>query len=588
MDITCPYCKKLTRLIKPFKCKECDTYINPYLFIKPKAYEKLKSIRLKKDLTLKFNQFIKPKIETIFGDQQDLKVRYYQIQGILHFLLMKRFLLGDATGIGKTIQSILAFSYMLDKDESIKALVVAPKSAINQWSEEFKKFTININPLPVISKGGLQKREILYEEFKKNNFHVLIINYHLLVRDFSLIAQTLGPNFVCYFDEAAAFKTRGSKTWSAVHEISKLASGAFALTATPIKNKLEEIYSIYKAIYPNLFPGPATFQKQYCKVKLIRKRNGRGKIPLVTGYKNLKEFREIIDPFYLGRKVDDIGEQLPDLTFKDIHVELTKKQVEKYKEALAGLIQLEDGTETEVTKLTSITYCQEIVSNLELIKGLSPESSKEGELYRMLEEDLVDEKVIIHTRFRSWIDIIETELLKRKIPILRITGAEDDETRELNKLLFLKNEKKIAEYVQKLKEAKKWKKIPQNVREYVEEGLDPKVIILNKAGIEAINLQSARVMILLDIPISYGDYFQLLGRSRRLDSLHKKILVIHMVAKLPSNYRCTTIDEKMVKIVRSKKSLNDALFGEAFDFRFEGDMLDQLYKELKEDGKNFK
>ena len=60
-----------------------------------------------------------------------------------------------------------------------------------------------------------------------------------------------------------------------------------------------------------------------------------------------------------------------------------------------------------------------------------------------------------------------------------------------------------------------------------------------------------------------------------------------MISTLPSKFRYTSIDEKMVKIVRGKKGLNDILFGEAFEFRFEGDMIDILYKELQQDARKW-
>ena len=585
--VKCPYCKGVSKLLKPYKCDHCEEYLNPYLFIAPKVYPKLKEIRSRKDLSLKFNKYLRTSVENIFGDEEPLNVRYYQVQGILHMLTMNKLLLGDATGIGKTLQSIGAYTYMYDRDPKTKALIVAPKSALSQWEEEFKKFTVDINTL--IYTGSPTKREQILKDFVEHDFQVLICNYAILVRDKNQILDTLlqpDQKFVTFFDEAAAFKTRGKKTWHAVKEVSEQATGVYALTATPIKNKLEEIYSIYKAIHPNLFPGISTFQNQYCKIKLIPRKGGKGKIPLVTGYKNLKEFRTIIDPYYLGRKVEDIGEQLPELTFKDVNLEMTPKQVEKYREALTGLLTRDEtGEEVEVTKLTQINYCQQIVNNPKLVEGLDGPSAKQDDFIRLVEEDFSEEKIIAYTRFRACIDILEKELKSRQIPVLRVTGSENSETRELNRLLFLGNRVKINEYAQQLKDDKKWKKIPKNVQKYVEESIDPKVILLNKAGIEAINLQSARIMAILDTPMSYGDYFQLLGRSRRLNSKNKNILVLHFVSILPKPYKVNSIDQKQIKLVRNKKALNDALFSEAFEFRFEGDMVEDLYKDLIRDAK---
>jgi len=604
MKVTCPDCGESLELKKPYKCKACKAAINPYLFIKPKVYDKLKKIRSDKSLSLKPSKFLKNKIVDIFGAEEDLNIRYYQVQGIMHLLLMRKMLLGDATGIGKTLQTIAAYTYLLEKDPNLKCLVVAPKSALEQWVKEFGKFTKGITALKVTSKGGPKKRKELYKKFADENYNVMVMNYHLLMNDWEEVLASLrddpedllrSNDFVIVFDEAAAFKTRGSKTWNVVKEVSAEAKTCYALTATPIKNCLEEVFNIYKAIKPDLFPGPSTFMKRYCKTKLVRIPGKRFKLPVITGYKNLDEFRKIIDPYYLGRKVENIGEQLPELTFKDIRVEMNAGQLDKYREILAGLLKNDAGEEKEVTKLTQITYLQELVSNPELLE-IDGKSTKEEEFLRLIEEEFVGEKIIVYTRFRSWIDILEEKILKRnakkddirKIYPLRITGKENDEQRELNKLLFLGNWKAANDYADELKAKKKWKKVPKHIQKCVEEKLDPNVIIVNKAGVEAVNLQSARIMILLDIPISYGDFIQLLGRGRRLDSKHEKILVTHMMSVLPPKYRYTSIDEKMVKIVRGKKGLNDILFGEAFEFRFEGDMIDILYNELKNDAQKWK
>ena len=82
-----------------------------------KTVEKLRIIRAKEDL--------KPPPCSILNSHlpngAELKLRQYQVQGILHLLAMPRFVLGDDTGLGKTLQTIAALSYVWQKNPNIPA-----------------------------------------------------------------------------------------------------------------------------------------------------------------------------------------------------------------------------------------------------------------------------------------------------------------------------------------------------------------------------------------------------------------------------------------------------------------------------------
>jgi len=64
------------------------------------AYEKLKKIRLRTDLEARPSPLLKEFFIGLDGVQRPLKLRYYQVQGVMHLLAMRRFLLGDDTGLG--------------------------------------------------------------------------------------------------------------------------------------------------------------------------------------------------------------------------------------------------------------------------------------------------------------------------------------------------------------------------------------------------------------------------------------------------------------------------------------------------------
>lgn len=66
----------------------------------PSLHDKLKAIRAKKDLTARPTKHLRLTFKALDGTERPLKLRYYQVQGVMHLLAMKRFLLGDDTGLG--------------------------------------------------------------------------------------------------------------------------------------------------------------------------------------------------------------------------------------------------------------------------------------------------------------------------------------------------------------------------------------------------------------------------------------------------------------------------------------------------------
>ena len=78
-----------------------------------KVIKKLKAIRERQDLSLKKTKHLKETFTGFDGTEIPLQLRYYQVQGVLHLACMKRFLLGDDCGLGKTLQSIAAMCFLL-------------------------------------------------------------------------------------------------------------------------------------------------------------------------------------------------------------------------------------------------------------------------------------------------------------------------------------------------------------------------------------------------------------------------------------------------------------------------------------------
>lgn len=547
----------------------------------PSCYPQLVELRKSKTASFKPNKYLKP--STV--------LRYYQVVGALHMMILERMVLGDATGLGKSLECIAAYSFLLDKDPSLKLLIVTIKSSVYQWAEEFEKFTTGIttrvmtNEVEQLRLNGYQARKWNYDNFKEN---VLIINYNPILEEYDQITQVMGSNFMVVFDECCAFKNRKSKTFFSCKYVAEKSVRAYGLSATIIKNGLEEVYAIYDVIVPGIFGKITKFRDTYC-VQELMKIVVKGKIrrfPKTVGYKNLPQFKQILDPYFLLRKKEDVAKELPKLISRKVILEMYPEQKDLYRQALSGILYEEKikqeffevsdairrGDQDEKTrkkfdelkekydkfmttegrkrgKLAALTYCQMVSNGPALIKQ-NGESSKADEFIRLMKEEIVTEKVILYTRFKSGIPFLEILCERNGIHYVKITGDENERERQKSRLSF-------------------------------QEDPNCRLIFITAAGSAAINLQAAGVIIFYDTPWSYGDLVQVLGRAQRIGSIQDHILVLHLINK-------GTIDVRVISKVSDKKDISDQVLGDtaqgALDFNSnESNVIDDLYEELLKD-----
>lgn len=432
-----------------------------------------------------------------------------------------------------TLMTIAGMCFAWGRSSKTKAVVMTTKSAAPQWAKEIQKFADGIRVFHCV--GTPQQRKKVRDEFLRVRDDVptvLIMGYRTACVDFTHW-QNL-KDFILVFDEATAFKTPGTLVHKVCADLARRALYCWGLTATIIKNNLIEGYGIYKVILPHLFGSLTNFQSEFC---IMRPRQiGYRQVLVFEGHfeSQIKHFREIIDPFFLGRPKFEVAKDLPPLSVQNLEVELSKAEWSKYKDALDGLLEVgkKDGSneleEKAVTKLTAVTYCQQIVNHLGLI-GQPGESSKLAALVELLTEgDFADEKVIVFSRFRGMIDLIAPALQKVGIESVRVTGSEDSKQR--------------MAAMEKFQDPKS----------------SARVILLTMAGNEGINLQSAKALVFYDTPWSAGEYIQILGRMIRIGSKHDRVYAVHLIAK---GGKAKTIDQRVMEIMTKKMGYIEQLIG---------------------------
>lgn len=444
-----------------------------------------------------------------------------------------------------TLQSIAALCYLWEKNPNLKVVVLTSKSAVEQWAGEFTKFTRKTS-VYVCRGEPKQRRKIREQYLASKGPTVIVMGYRGAVQDYADMQDWSG--FVFITDEAAYYKNPETQIHQACFHLSQRAERTWALTATLIKNNLVEGWGVYRVVVPGLFGSLNQFMNEYCITRMQQLPGTRRQVPVIVGYRgrDIKAFRDRIDPYFLGRPKFEVASELPPLVTRTVACKLTHFQQEKYAEALSGLLSIgvrdqKTGAvsqeEKEVTPLTAVTYCQQIVNHPELI-GSEGDSDKLDTLLDLaLNGELAGEKIIVYSRFSKMVDILVPALRKAGVETVRITGEEDE------------------------KERKKAQDSFQDPSSAV------RVVCITDAAAEAINLQMAKAIVFYDTPWSAGNFLQILGRMIRIGSTHDRCYALHLVVP-------KTIDDRVVKVLGQKMTLVESVLGKRLKGLDEGVTVD--------------
>lgn len=168
-------------------------------------------------------------------------------------------ILADEVGLGKTIEAgIVITQYWAERKRRI--LIIAPSSLRQQWQQEMReKFLI-----PSTLLEAKLKDEQLTQSIQQNA-EVLICSYEFALRhETSLLREW--DLVIC--DEAHRLRniyTGRNKGPDAVSRIVRGARKTLLLTATPLQNRLEELYGLVSVFDPAYFYSLDAFRERYIK-----------------------------------------------------------------------------------------------------------------------------------------------------------------------------------------------------------------------------------------------------------------------------------------------------------------------------------
>ncbi|MCA0993338.1 DEAD/DEAH box helicase [Pseudalkalibacillus hwajinpoensis] len=441
-------------------------------------------------------------------DQDEFKVpesldhilRDYQIQGYQWMKTLASYgfggVLADDMGLGKTLQSITYIVSELNaiREEHKPVLIVCPSSLTYNWFNEIKKFAPELQAQ--IIDGNQSTRDKLQQTSKEMD--VVITSYPLLRRDIHWYEKK--TFHTVFFDEAQAFKNPSTQTARTVKKIK--ADHRFGLTGTPVENAIEELWSIYHVVFPELFKG-------------------------IKAYSNLtkKTIARRVHPFLLRRMKEDVLAELPE---KLESLELTELLPEQKKLYAAYLAKLRTDTlkhldrdtirKNRIKILAGLTRLRQICCHPSLfVDGYHGSSAKFEQLLQIIEDSRRSgRRMLIFSQFTKMLQLIGRELAARGQSFFYLDGETPAEERVETCDRFNDGERNVF-------------------------------LISLKAGGTGLNLTGADTVVLYDLWWNPAVEEQAADRTHRIGQ-DKVVNVVKLVAR-------GTIEEKMNDLQEKKREL---------------------------------
>ncbi|HWT75992.1 MAG TPA: SNF2-related protein [Mobilitalea sp.] len=350
-------------------------------------------------------------------------LRDYQQVGVQWLQTMAQYsfggILADDMGLGKTLQ-VLAF-LSSNKTEILPCLVVAPTSLLYNWKQEAERFVPDKKV--IIITGPRERRRLLLSCC--NEYDLIITSYGVLKNDIDQYKEISFSYIIV--DEAQNIKNPMTLNSGSVKSLR--AKCCFALTGTPIENRLMELWSIFDFIMPGYLLSRKQFEDTY-EEPILRGKNKD----------KMQELSRLVNPFILRRMKKDVLDELPDKIVTNYISEMTEQQEKLYaayyKEFKKELeVQLDRyGMErSQIEILSALTRLRQICAHpgtfLEDYDGGS------GKLLQAMEliSDAINagHSILVFSQFTKLLRLLEAELRESRISYYYLDGTMKPEERKL-------------------------------------------------------------------------------------------------------------------------------------------------------------
>ncbi|WP_418686839.1 SNF2-related protein [Adlercreutzia equolifaciens] len=485
-------------------------------------------------------------------------LRPYQVEGFRWLARLASLgfggILADEMGLGKTLQMIALVKSLRDSGQlGGPVLVACPASLVFNWADEFARFAPDV-PVCALEGSRAHREALLFratqgidegrvlgcgddagEDARTAGERiagassadvpcVIVASYDRVRIDGAQLARVEWGSVV--LDEAQYIKNHATKTTRAVKRLrSRL---RFALTGTPVENRLSELWSIFDFLMPGFLGSYERFRERY-ELGIIGEDEEAA-----------ARLRALIEPFVLRRRKADVLTDLPAKLESIRYVPLGREQRRLYDGAEQRLREdlnaqkrqnasranrrghIPDAEKSAVEVLAELTRLRQIALDPALVfENYKGGAEKLGAIMELVDEAMeAGRKVLIFSQFTSYLDVLSAELDRRGIGHFAITGATPKRER-----VRLVNEFNGDE--------------------------TPVFLVSLKAGGTGLNLTGASVVVHADPWWNAAATDQATDRAHRIGQ-NREVDVYKVVAK-------GTIEERIVALQQAKRDLADSV-----------------------------
>jgi SNF2 family DNA or RNA helicase len=442
----------------------------------------------------------------------------YQVQAAQTALrrMRGRAILADEVGLGKTIEARIVLSELRMRRLATRTLVVTPAGLVEQWREELeRKFGL---PTVIAQRTGWEQPAGTSEAA------VVLASLAAARRDPLKSMLVTGEWDAVIIDEA--HRVRGTRTASGKLARELRSRYLLLLTATPVENRLQDLYEMVSLVAPGLLGTAAQF----------RARHGAGTSDPTQRPKNADALRARTREVMIRHRRSEVALMLPQRLAETVPVEPGVEEAGLYAD-ITSRLRTEGRDAHPTTRLTQ--------RSLARLAGSSPAaaaptlakigwtdlaeqarsvttSAKATALRDKLAGHLArGEKVLVFTGFRHTLDSLASQVAAAGIPAATYHGS------------LPRAEKEAA------------------IKAFRD---DVPVLLSTESAGEGRNLQFCHVMVNVDLPWNPMQIEQRVGRLHRVGQ-EQDVVVSNLVAR-------GTIEQRVLRVLEAKINLFELVVGE--------------------------
>ena len=403
-----------------------------------------------------------------------------------------------------------------------RMLVVAPKAVLPVWETEAGKYFSDAPQVLVLNQGTTKTKA---KELALFGSGIVTVNYESVWREPLATALKHWQPQLLVLDEVHRIKANRGKASRWIGAFATSIEARLGLSGTPLAHSPLDIYGLYRALAPDIFPSSYTrFRERYTRPALMSEwydddlivTAGRGGELQRWKLKGMDDLEEKMYLIADRVKVDDVLD-LPESTDETIEVQLEPKAKRVYSQIKQDFItNLGGSTVTAANAMVVALRLSQITGGT-----LKDEDAELHEVSTATRDALQDylkdcgEPVVVFGRFHSDLDAIHAAAESAGLSSSELSG--------------------------RVNELERW-----------QQGETSVLVAQVQSGSVGIDLTRARIAIWYSLSYSLSEYLQARARVLRPGQRWRNVLFKHVVAR-------NSVDEGVYRALESRGKVVDAI-----------------------------